>query len=237
MTRPDNKHTTQSKIFGILFLIAFVGTIIAMFITAQTDPVLCVLIVLCFFGFMFLLGGIQTISRPNTGSLVFLTLGLELLVGAFAIYRILYGDEGQRARMLHALPKLGCGGCALLGAVLLFGGILIHRSQLKRCSQELTATVTDVNIMFDRSDSTGRRRNRYAPMVRYSWYGAEYEIQLDVYEAGKTYNVGDEITIFINPDQPEDIRLPGRSMIGGSTIFGILLIGAAVGVYLLLGNS
>ena len=45
MKDPNKKQSPASIIGGILFLIAFIGSIIAMYIASQTDTYLCLVIV------------------------------------------------------------------------------------------------------------------------------------------------------------------------------------------------
>ena len=52
MKDPNKKQSPASIIGGILFLIAFIGSIIAMYIASQTDTYLCLVIAFGFFGFM-----------------------------------------------------------------------------------------------------------------------------------------------------------------------------------------
>ena len=199
---------------------------------------LCLVIVFGFFGFMFLLAGFQHIKRLNVGNLVFLTVGLESLIGMFVVYRLRYGDVGQKDRMLEAAPTLGCLGCALFGLVLLFGGIITHRLKEKRCSQEITAEVIEKVVTFTSTNNmTHKTQTRYAPRVKYEWFGNEYETQAEVRLEPESYCYvicGDTMTIYINPEDPEDAYFPGRSAVGGSLIFGIIFLAAAVLVYVLL---
>ena len=62
MKDPNKKQSPASIIGGILFLIAFIGSIIAMYIASQTDTYLCLVIVFGFFGFMFLLAAFSISS-------------------------------------------------------------------------------------------------------------------------------------------------------------------------------
>lgn len=232
---PNKKQSPASIIGGILFLIVFIGSIIAMYIASQTDTYLCLVIVFGFFGFMFLLAGFQHIKRLNVGNLVFLTVGLESLIGMFVAYRLRYGDVGQKDRMLEAAPTLGCLGCALFGLVLLFGGIMTHRLKEKRCSQEITAEVIEKVVTFTSTNNmTHKTQTRYAPRVKYEWFGNEYETQAEVRQSEQDFEIGDTMTIYINPEDPEDAYFPGRSAVGGSLIFGIIFLAAAVLVYALL---
>lgn len=230
---PNKKKSPGSIIGGILFLTAFVGSIIAMFITSQTDPFKCLLIVLGFFGFMFLLAGCQHLRRLNIGNLVFLTIGIESVIGMFVVYRLRYGDTGQQARMLSALPTLGCAGCMLVGLVLIFGGILAHRLQEKRCSQEISAQVISMDIASRERNSASREVVKYAPRVRFHWFGRAYEASSDVAQEEQDLHVGDTVTIFINPEDPLDFRIPGRNGLAGSIAFGCIMIALAVGLFIL----
>lgn len=234
MRQPDNKHSVKNTIFGILFLLTIIGAIIAIYITSQTDIFQCMIIACGFFGVMFMLGGLKNINRPNTGNLVFVTLGLEFVIWAFVTYRLRYGNLDQHTQLIQILPKLACGSCVLLVAVMFVGGILLQILQLKRCNQEVTATIIAIDMMTDYQKGTAHRHNRYAPRVKYDWLGCEYESQVDVYQTIQPYNVGDNIIIMLNPDNPEEIMLPGRSFVSSSVIFGILMMAASIAVYLLL---
>lgn len=98
----------------------------------------------------------------------------------------------------------------------------------------MTAEVTNVDIMTDHRNDIAHRRNRYAPMVKYDWQGNEYETQADVYQSALRYNVGDKVTVKLNPDRPEEIVVSGRTFMVSAFVFGVLLMAAGITVYILL---
>lgn len=181
-----------------------------------------------------MLGGLKTISLPNIGNLVFVTLGAEFVISSVAVAMFWGGDSQHRAQMVSILPKLGCGGAVLLGAVMAAGGVILDKLRLKRCCCEVTAEVTNVDIMTDHRNDIAHRRNRYAPMVKYDWQGNEYETQADVYQSAPRYNVGDKVTVKLNPDRPEEIVVSGRTFMVSAFVFGVLLMAAGITVYILL---
>ena len=123
----------------------------------------------------------------------------------------------------------------MFGLVLLFGGIITHRLKEKRCSQEITAEVIEKVVTFTSTNNmTHKTQTRYAPRVKYEWFGNEYETQAEVRQSEQDFEIGDTMTIYINPEDPEDAYFPGRSAVGGSLIFGIIFLAAAVLVYVLL---
>ena len=71
-------------------------------------------------------------------------------------------------------------------------------------------------------------------MVKYDWQGNEYETQADVYQSASRYNVGDKVTVKLNPDRPEEIVVSGRTFMVSAFVFGVLLMAAGITVYILL---
>ena len=234
MKHSDSNHSFKETLFGILFLCTIIGAVFAIYITSQTDIFLCLITFFGFLGAMFLLGGLKTISLPNIGNLVFVTLGAEFVISSVAVAMFWGGDSQHRTQMVRILPKLGCGGAVLLGAVMAAGGVILDKLRLKRCCCEVTAEVTNVDIRIDHRNDIAHRRNRYAPMVKYDWQGNEYETQVDVYQSAPRYNVGDKVTVKLNPDRPEEIVVPGRTFMVSAFVFGVLLMAAGITVYILL---
>lgn len=85
MKHSDSNHSFKETLFGILFLCTIIGAVFAIYITSQTDIFLCLITFFGFLGAMFLLGGLKTISLPNIGNLVFVTLGAEFVISSVAV--------------------------------------------------------------------------------------------------------------------------------------------------------
>ena len=47
-------------------------------------------------------------------------------------------------------------------------------------------------------------------------------------------NVGDKVTVKLNPDRPEEIVVSGRTFMVSAFVFGVLLMAAGITVYILL---
>lgn len=90
---------------------------------------------------------------------------------------------------------------------------------------ETTATITKIEEIDLGTDADGDPEYDHKVYVKYTVDGKEYSGESDFYQS--SYNEGDEITIFYNPDDPSQIT-------GDSKGFGIYVI--VVGIVLILGS-
>lgn len=101
----------------------------------------------------------------------------------------------------------------LIGLGLVAGGILftISGNRFKQTARQVTAVITDFESY---TDSDGDRHHETD--VSYKVNGEEYETTLSEYSS--TWKIGKEITLYVNPDNPYDVR----SGMGLSIVFWIL---------------
>lgn len=76
--------------------------------------------------------------------------------------------------------------------------------------------------------SKGRRSTSYYPVVRYQVNGEWFENRTDTGRGSKPFNLGDQIKIMYNPENPASFHIYGDN---SSFIFGGIFM--AIGVFLL----
>ena len=108
--------------------------------------------------------------------------------------------------------------------------ILIVKLLLKRlhCSVEADAEI--INLLHTTStDSDGFRTDQYAPEYLYYYEGQEYRVRSSVYSNGKQYQIGQHVTLYIDPEKPEKFYDRKRDL--KNSVF----IGAVLGVFFVIG--
>lgn len=124
--------------------------------------------------------------------------------------------------------------CIISACVMLLGfsafSTFRFYKQKAHCTEKVTAVVEDYERGHSKKQSHGRQINTYFPVFRYTYEGEEYLVKSNVGSNEKQYEIGDEAEIFIDPDSPEHISIPGNNL------FYILLavVGAAALIVLIV---
>lgn len=116
----------------------------------------------------------------------------------------------------------------IFGIVFIIIGIiaLIDGTNFKERAVEVTGEIADIQTYYEYVN--GDRKRRHDVYVDYTYDGIEYEdVLLGEYNAGM--NMGEDITLLCDPDNPGDIRTGT-----GTVMFPIIFL-AMGGVFLLLG--
>ncbi|MBQ3515035.1 MAG: DUF3592 domain-containing protein [Lachnospiraceae bacterium] len=106
-----------------------------------------------------------------------------------------------------------------VGIVILFVGFyqLIKTTTFNKTAVSTTATITDIKV-YDSGDDT-----EHQVFVSYEFEGQTYEnIQLNGYSS--TMHEGKEITVYLDPDSPTDVRIKSMEVLATIMLFfmGIL---------------
>ena len=111
----------------------------------------------------------------------------------------------------------------LIGTVFIFSGM-----PKKRYSEEVNAVVVE-NVKSESINRSKKNKedNTYAPVFSYEYNGKKYRVKGNTYTNPPEYDVGDEVTIKIDPDDPEDISAPESKKI---FIIGIILDAIGIGI-------
>lgn len=101
---------------------------------------------------------------------------------------------------------------AFLLVAIFFGGmgfLLFKLSDSKKsvCNQEVTATCIDFEMSYSTKGTDNRHKSpTYTPVFSYEYDGDEYVSWSNTYSSSfrRDFIIGNEYTIFINPDSPKD---------------------------------
>lgn len=124
-----------------------------------------------------------------------------------------------------------------LALTVIFGLILlcmIVHSILKwmRCSVNVDAEIIELHHTTS-TDSDGFTTDQYAPEYCYYYEGQEYRVRSAVYSNGKQYQIGQHVTLYINPEKPEKFYDRRRDLKNGLFIGIVIAIFFAIGIGLL----
>ncbi len=107
------------------------------------------------------------------------------------------------------------------------GYITMSVSSMK-CTEEVNAVVVE-NVKQEHSHTfeDEEKHDTYTPVFVYKYNEKEYRTKGHIYTYSPEYEVGDEVVIKINPDDPEKINDPKEK---SHLIVGILMEAVVVGV-------
>ena len=245
------------KIFSILFLIWFIGSIIGMFYFASAAPFLCVVV----FGQIFLIIGvlilISSIKKKRLGQnagdvsrygteksklianavaecfLLLLIISIGILCIFFG-YTLNSSSENIKEQIFASLP-------AVFGIILSISGIMItvlgvyeHVAKNKQNCVPVIATVVSFKSIY----STIVKTTIFYPVLKYYYKDKEIE---QLYPIGYSrikglgsieskYNLGQKIPIKINIDNPNEIL----ENIGETTLYSIGVLSICMGIALVV---
>ena len=97
----------------------------------------------------------------------------------------------------------------------------------KKCTEYADATVADFETRYNR-----RGRASYYPVFKYVFEGVDHRRASSFYSQFLGFNVGDQIGLYIDPDDPENIYCPKETIqkvianliICGERAFVVLII-------------
>ena len=236
-----NEHSAWYYISGGLFLIWFVGSIVALVLTAKTTPWLAVSV----FGQYFLVFGlIALISTMKEGKFtpIFLILVFVGLLALLFGIVMQFGDEAAQATFKQLIPYAGISIFFVIGILLIINHF-VRSNRNKNCIEIVRATCVD---MKKRKNSTSNGMsytmyNTYCPVFGFSYNGKSYEVNNNIYTQVPDVELGDEIELYINPKHPkcfrEDANIAIRQSIAelGFGIFFILISSMFFCILLMLG--
>lgn len=106
---------------------------------------------------------------------------------------------------------------AAVGAVILAQRL----SDKKRCTQSVPAVVVD--LVKKTSHRKKHTSITYAPVFEYEYAGKTYQYESGISSRPAAYNVGDKVTLMIDPNDPHKAFEPGKS------VWVIIIVCIAIG--------
>ncbi len=207
----DSKEEKTNGIFGAIFIISFIGAIIAMVVFSQTEPLLC----LATFGALLFVIGLAILfqhglSLDNMPSLALPLLGAVLTaIPAINVYHRSHPDSFYFT--MDMIIDVICIGFALVGVGLIVIPPLIRSRKMRKCSQIISAMcVYRTTRSAQSKEANGRTRHYdlYAPWWQYEVNDVIYVTCEDTYTNEKVPDIGEIQEIRISPDEPSEIYRP-----------------------------
>ncbi len=237
----NSEHNAWYYISGALFLIWFVGSIVALILTAKATPWLAISV----FGQYFLVFGlialISTLKEGKFTPIFLILIFVGLLAVLFGI-AMQFGDEAAQATFKQLIPYAGISIFFVMGLLFIIN-YFVRSNQNKNCIEIVRATCVD---MKKRKNSTSNGMsytiyNIYCPVFSFTYNGKSYEVNNNIYTQVPDVELGEEKELYINPKHPkcfrEDANIAFRQSIAelGFGIFFILISSMAFVILLLAG--
>lgn len=109
--------------------------------------------------------------------------------------------------------------------------ILVRAVKMRRCTESVTAIVTDVKEQRDRQGHSnghaGITTREYIPTVAYMVDGVEYSKRFTKAYHAHTYVIGQTVELMVNPNKPSEINKKGTS---SKADIVMLCIGVLIGI-------
>lgn len=193
-----------ANIIGISILIVFFGSIAGMLYFKDKNPTMLAFL----FGLIFFWIGtgmviITGMKKEALFPLLFSFIGAVVMTlsGAY-----MWGSEEIKSNIMQVVPILMLATLMIAGAVMILATYFNHRAKMQRCTEIITAVCIRLNERLSHSDH--HTTTVYAPVYNYYYDGQEYTVDETTYSNVGVPEVGSEVEIRINPQQPDDCYRP-----------------------------
>ncbi|MBQ7766445.1 MAG: hypothetical protein IJ397_06365 [Lachnospiraceae bacterium] len=228
----NHKYTFGDILISIIFIIWFIGSIVAMVFFARSGmPALAIGV----FGQYFLVFGIAAIvsgiknKNFNPIVLIFPIVGIVAIVGS-CIYQ--FGSEVMMDMVEKSIPYLILGVFFIVGMILVIVAFRIAVGQKNRCTEPVVATCVEV---LEKYSVEGGQL--LCPVYEINYGMNKIQICNNVYMSDRDVCVGDCKDLYINPDNPQEfyegkIHLKTAFVVGG---LGVFFMGMSIlAIYMVL---
>lgn len=106
-------------------------------------------------------------------------------------------------------------------------------TQKEMCTELADGTVVQVNK--NRRKVNGEYVNRWTPIYEYYVDDVCYEIESEGYYKNGVFEEGDQVDIYYNPEDPEEVYIPAENSESTSMILTILMVVFFLAGFLVLG--
>ena len=224
-----------SNIGGCVLISWFLASIIAIVVLAEISTEWVMIV----FGQMFLIFGLFAMFAGKFDSskiwiIIFPLIGLGCIGGALIS---LYGTEELKEQFYDILPMLGLGLFWIIGLGLIVLPIYTRKVKEKRCTLPVQGIIADLNRRWSRGSNGRRGHYVYAPVYEYFYNGVLYRQESNTYTNYENFEIGTEVTVFLNPSDPNDYYVKRSQTV--TVILGIMFLvmaSACIAVYVLTGG-
>lgn len=217
----EKDYSAKDYLVGAIFLIWFIGSIAALFITAKSTPWLALSVFgqyFLVFGLIVLISGIKN-SNFQPIFLIFLFAGALCVLFGVVMH---FGNETTKETMQQYIPYAGV-------SIFFFTGVFciisyyVRKGREEKCTVPVRATCIDMKRRRrDTYDGPNRRRHYlYCPVFGYNYNGKSYEVCTNFYTNTVTAELGEQYDLYINPEHPKCFREEGESARQSGSEWGI----------------
>ena len=229
----DNKEYTAGQIiFGVIFVIWFFGSIVALMMFGRTSGGLALAIV----GQYFLVFGlIALVSGLKNGDfkpifLIFLYAGGATLCGGLIMH---YGDEALRDKFTEMIPYIALSGFFVVG-ILSFCNAIVRNRRNQNCTEEVEATCIAIKSKLsqtaDNSDLNKHHNRLECPVFRFYYRREKYIVSHNTYTRHCSAERGVVYKLYINPKHPRCFREEGEDIRLNSMELGVGIMFTVISV-------
>lgn len=215
------------KILGIIFLIWFVGSIVALFYFSQINGYYALMV----FGQYFVVFGIIPLFSKAKGKLIgipFILVGLACII----IPLLMLHPEllSFNIDWNYVIPLLFMSVFIIVGLVLILVPILIKNKLKKVCTVTVFATIKDYDVSYDDG------KKLYCPIYSFEFNNEKYEFLGKIYSNINLKPIGTVLNLNINPNNPNQF-LENNKNNKFFIIFGILTLIVCIPIFIYLLTS
>ncbi|MCR5542448.1 MAG: hypothetical protein K6F71_16710 [Ruminococcus sp.] len=223
-----SKASKADSIKATIFVIAFIGVMIAMPIFAQTEPLLC----MTTFGAVILIFGLinlfqNGVSLESIFNLVIPLIGAVLVViSVMNVYHKSHSDSFYFTQTMMA--KIACVGFEIVGAGMMVISPVLHFRKMNECTQIITAKCIYRNYNKNANGRTAAHHH-YELWWQYEVNGMIYVTSENTSTNKDVPIVGDLREIRFSPEKPWKIYRPIKSewvdpIVEGAVIVGFIMV-------------
>lgn len=232
------QYTVGETLLGILFLVWFFASIIALLMTAKTHPWIALVI----FGQYFLVfGSIALVSMIKNDNFQPIILIFPFVGAGVAGWGLVmqFGNKELQKQFMGLIPYLGLGLFGVVGALSLLNTVARQKRE-EKCTQLVTATCIKIRKKMTQTTTNGAGekeiRHLVCPVLRYSYNGKNYEVCHDTFTRTAAMQVGDSCYVYINPEKPKIFREESETarLNGMELAIGVIFLVVSIGGILLV---
>lgn len=232
------QYTVGETLLGILFLVWFFASIIALLMTAKTYPWLALVI----FGQYFLVFGfialVNMLKNDNFTPIILLFIIVGAGVASWGLI-MQYGNKELQEKFEKMIPYLGLGLFGVVGALSLLNTVVRKRRE-EKCTQLVTAICVKIKKKMTQTTTNGvgekEIRHLVCPVFQYTYNGKNYEVCHDTYTRSADMQIGDTCYVYINPEKPKIFRAESETARLNSMelTIGVLFLAVSIGGIMLI---
>lgn len=219
----------REKILSIVFLIWFIASIVAMLVLAEINSLYTVII----FGQYFLIFGFVPIKNGEGKEKL---VGVPfLLVGICCIFIPLFILHPELLRKQinwdMVIPILGVLVFIFAGIAMLVLPAMEKRRRKKVYTEKVEATIVRYETMSHKGTVL------YCPVYRIKYWGREREISDNSYSNFGNMEIGTELELKINPNNPEEFIRDNNIQLNFIQLLGMIFLAATIPILIFIING